>query len=52
MREWAKRLISHKLKDPFWKLSPSVIRDRARYRRDMIQPNETGFNMLYGNKNK
>ncbi|MFA6095911.1 MAG: hypothetical protein WC767_03675 [Candidatus Paceibacterota bacterium] len=49
---WSKRLISQKLKDPFWKLSPSVKADRARYRRDMIQPNETGFNMLYGNKNK
>lgn len=44
---WSKRFISDKLKDPFWKLSPSVKRERAMFKRDILQPHETGFNMLY-----
>jgi len=47
-----KRLISDKLKDNFWRLSPSVKRQRAVFMKDMLQPQETGFNMLYGRKNE
>lgn len=49
---WCKRLISDKAKDPFWRLSPSVKRQRALFKRDVLQPHETGFNMLYGKKQK
>lgn len=44
---WNKRLITQKIKDLFFIKSPSVIRDRRRYKLDMLQPQETGFDMLY-----
>jgi hypothetical protein len=49
--KWHRRLINHKIKDKFWRKSPSVIRDRRLNSLDMIQPQETGFDMLYGKKN-
>lgn len=47
---WNRRFISDKLKDPFWRLSPTMKKDRAKHYKDMLQPNETGFSMLYGSK--
>lgn len=44
---WNKRLITQKIKDPFFIKSPSVCRDRRRHLLDMLQPQETGFDMLY-----
>lgn len=47
---WNTRLISQKVKDKFFIKSPSVIRDRRRNKEDLLQPNETGFDMLYKHK--
>jgi len=44
------RLISQKTKDKFFIKSPSVCRDRRINAMDMLQPQETGYNMLYGHK--
>ena len=44
------RLISQKLHDKFFIKSPSVCRDRRRFKLDLLQPTETGFDMLYGKK--
>jgi hypothetical protein len=44
---WNVRLITQKVKDKFFIKSPSVIRDRRRHKLDMLQPQETGFDMLY-----
>lgn len=45
---WNVRLISQKIKDKFFIKSPSVCRDRRLHKNDLIQPFETGFNLLYG----
>lgn len=45
---WNTRLITQKIKDKFFIKSPSMIRDRRRYKLDMLQPQETGFDMMYG----
>lgn len=45
---WNARLISQKIHDKFFIKSPSVCRDRRINKNDLIQPFETGFNMLYG----
>lgn len=45
---WNKRLITQKIKDKFFIKSPSMIRDRRRYKLDLLQPQETGFDMMYG----
>lgn len=47
---WNKRFITDKAKDPFWRLSPTIKQDRSKHYKDMIQPSETGFSMLYGSK--
>lgn len=47
---WNVRLITQKIKDKFFIKSPSVCRDRRRFKEDMLQPTESGFSMLYGNK--
>jgi hypothetical protein len=47
---WNTRLITDKVKDKFFINSPSVQRERRLRKLDMLQPGETGFNMLYGNK--
>jgi hypothetical protein len=47
---WNIRLITQKIKDKFFIKSPSVLRDRRLNKNDILQPTETGFSMLYGNK--
>ncbi len=47
---WNVRLITQKIKDKFFIKSPSVCRDRRLHKNDLIQPTETGFDMLYGKK--
>jgi hypothetical protein len=49
-KRWNTRLITNKMRDKFFIKSPSVIKDRRLNKLDMIQPGETGFNMLYGRK--
>lgn len=45
---WNVRLITQKINDKFFIKSPSVCRDRRLHKNDLIQPTETGFNLLYG----
>lgn len=44
---WNVRLITQKLHDKFFIKSPSVCRDRRIHKLDMLQPQESGFDMLY-----
>ncbi len=48
--EWAIRHITDRARDPYWSLSKAVANDRDQHRDDLLQPFETGFNMLYGKK--
>jgi hypothetical protein len=45
---WCIRFITDKQRDGFWQKSRFVALDRGNHFRDIIQPFETGFNMLYG----
>ena len=47
--KWNVRLISQKLHDKFFIKGPSICRDRRLNKEALLQPGETGFNMLYGN---
>lgn len=47
---WCIRYITDKHHDPYWMRSRAVARDRGRAFNDIIQPGETGFNLLYGKK--
>jgi len=44
---WNVRLITQKIKDKFFIKSPSVCRDRRLHQLDMLQPFQTGFDMMY-----
>lgn len=44
---WNVRLISQKIHDKFFIKSPSIIRDRRRFANDLLQPFQTGYDMLY-----
>lgn len=44
---WCMRYITDKYKDPYWRKSKSVARDKGKNYKDMIQPHEEGFNLLY-----
>lgn len=48
--KWCIRYISQKTKDPFFRLSPSLKIDRSKHYKDLLQPSQTGFSMLYGKK--
>lgn len=47
---WCIRLISDKVKDSFWMNSQAVARDRGKFSNAIIQPFETGYNLLYGKR--
>lgn len=47
---WNIRYITDKLHDPYWTQSPKMKKDRGNYYRDMLQPSDSGFDMLYANK--
>lgn len=47
---WNIRYATDKHLDPYWTQSPKMKADQGNYYRDMIQPHETGFDMLYGTK--
>ncbi len=47
-RHWCARLVTDKLRDPYWQRSKAVRADRAKHSKDLIQPFEEGFNLLYG----
>lgn len=46
-KTWNVRLISQKLHDKFFIKSPSVCQDRRLNSNDLLQPFQTGFDMLY-----
>lgn len=48
---WCMRFITDKLKDGYWVRSRNVALDRGRNFKDMVQPWETNFQLLYGRKN-
>ena len=48
---WAIRYITDKYSDPYWSESKQVARDRGKHYADILQPWETGYNLLYGRKN-
>lgn len=50
--EWAIRHITDRYSDPYWLESLQVARDRGEHHNDLIQPFESGYNLLYGRKNK
>lgn len=45
---WCIRLITDKQKDSYWQRSRAVARERQIHSNDIVQPFETGYNMLYG----
>lgn len=47
---WCIRYITDKLNDPFWMNSARLAKDRDTYHKDIIQPHETNYNLLYGKK--
>lgn len=49
--EWAIRHITHRFRDAYFFRSKKVAYDRATNSREMLQPFQTGFNMMYGKKN-
>ena len=48
--KWNKRFITQKSHDPFYQQSTSIRKDRRNNYKDLIQPSERGYNMLYGHK--
>jgi len=41
------RYITDKHKDPYWTRSKVVAMDKGKHYKDMLQPHETGFTLLY-----
>lgn len=48
--KWCMRLITDRNRDPYWFKSKAVRADRGKHHNDLLQPFETGFNLLYGKK--
>jgi len=46
------RLVLDKLKDPYWQLSRKIAAERGHYAADILQPFESGYDMLYRRKNQ
>lgn len=46
------RYITDRHMDPFFQRSKEMAHQRATHAEDIIQPHETGFNLLYGRKHK
>lgn len=47
---WCIRHITDKLKDTFWMNSKAVAKDRGKHFKDIIQPFENNYNLLYGKR--
>jgi len=47
---WCIRLITDRHRDEFWFKSRFVSLDRGNHFKDILQPHETGFNLMYGYK--
>jgi len=48
---WSIRFVTDKHKDGFFIKSQAVRIDQGRHFADLVQPHETGFNLLYGKRN-
>ena len=48
---WAIRHITDRLADPYWFESQQVATDRGKHYAELLQPFETGYQLLYGRKN-
>lgn len=48
--KWVMRFITDRFRDPYWFKSNNVAKDRGRHHNDILQPFETGYNILYGKK--
>jgi hypothetical protein len=48
--KWCMRLVLDKHKDSFYYRSKAIAVDRGKHHNDLIQPFETGFNLLYGKR--
>lgn len=44
---WCIRYITDKNADPYWMRSRAVARDRGTHYKEILQPGETGYNMMY-----
>lgn len=49
---WVIRLITDRNRDGFFQRSKLVALDRGNHYADILQPWESGYELLYGNKNK
>jgi len=49
---WCIRLITDRHRDGFFQRSKLIAVDRAKYHNDILQPWQTGYELLYGKKNK
>lgn len=49
---WCIRHGLDKSRDPYYERSRAVARDRGEHRADMLQPWDSGYDMLYRNKNQ
>ena len=47
---WTMRLITDPHKDSYYAKSLMVAKDRGSHSLDILQPNETNFNLIYGKK--
>jgi hypothetical protein len=48
---WCIRLVTDKQKDGFFIRSRMMMLEQGKYHNDLLQPHETGFNLLYGKPN-
>lgn len=48
--QWSLRRITDRLNDPYWFNSKKVAQDRGKASIDLLQPFESGYNMIYGKK--
>lgn len=48
--QWALRRITDRLEDIYWFKSKQVALDRGKAALDLLQPFESGYNMIYGKK--
>lgn len=47
---WCMRHITDRFRDAYWFKSKNVAKDRGKHHNDILQPFETGYNLLYGKK--
>ncbi len=47
---WCIRHITDKLTDSFWTKSKLMAKDRANHMNDILQPFQTGYNLMFGKK--